>query len=331
MKRDYSISLIRVFAMFFIVFCHVATQFGQDALGQFFNVGIYIFFMISGYLYGDKTVKTPGYWLYKRYIRLEIPALIWFVMLLIFNYLRGLNYPELHHFIFLLLNLQGLNFIFYSMRDLFIGPWFFTNIMCCYILLLCYLRIEEKHPGVDHIFDYGGIIPLAIFVLLSLCNIGTAGALAFFIGFRMKRKKLLAEYRKKDIVVAIVCFAVAVSLRLAGKHFIDGTLFYDGAIAQGTHVMIAAAFIVGVKWSFGALPNLVNSVARSKIVQHLDKISIYVYVCHDRTFGVLSWPIPLIISFMLMIVFSVMLATFLWYVGEYLTKQIDRSVHYLFV
>ena len=336
MRRDFSISFIRVCAMWFIVICHVANYFGLNALAQFFNVGIPIFFIISGYLYGDKEIKQPGFWLYKRYIRLEVPALIWLFIICVSAFLRNQKLPELHECIFLLLDLQGLKFIFSTIKDLFIGPWFFTNIMCCYILLLCYLRIEKKHPEAFHLFDYGGIIPLSVFVLLAMCRISTDGALAFFIGFCLKRKKLLEKNIKFNIIPAVAYFTVAVALRLIGKRYIDGSVFYDEVIAPVTHVMIAAAFVVGIKWLFEMSPIAMNRVASSYPILHLDRISIYVYISHTMLFGgivlsVFKWPLPVLILMVLFVVFVIAFSTLLWYVGEWLTKQIDRVVSFLFV
>lgn len=95
--------------------------------------------------------------------------------------------------------------------------------------------------------------------------------------------------------------------------------------------MIAAAFVVGMKWLFGEVPNLMNVFARSKVIQHLDKVSIYVYICHERTFGLLTWSIPMTVSFVLMILCVVVLSTILCYFGEFLTKRIDRAVDFLFI
>lgn len=149
---DYSISFIRVLAMFFIVFCHLSSHYGITALGQFFNVGVPIFFMISGYLYGNKKVEQPINWLYKRYIRLVVPAFMWLILWSIMNY----KIPNQQNTLMIFLNLHGLNFMFTRIQDLGKGPWFLSIIMICYIILLCYLKVEEKHKTIEHIFDFGG-------------------------------------------------------------------------------------------------------------------------------------------------------------------------------
>ena len=76
MKRDVSIQLIRILSMFLIIIgCHLISEFGNDILkkaGQIFNVGVYIFLFISGYLYGDKIIKNKKKWYFKRLKRILI-------------------------------------------------------------------------------------------------------------------------------------------------------------------------------------------------------------------------------------------------------------------
>lgn len=58
-----SITYLRVLATISILCCHLVVTFNSKLLemsAQFFNVGVYLFLIISGYLYGKKTyLKTP--------------------------------------------------------------------------------------------------------------------------------------------------------------------------------------------------------------------------------------------------------------------------------
>lgn len=57
-----SITYLRVFATILILCCHLVVTFDSRILqlsAQFFNVGVYLFLIISGYVYGKKTyLKT---------------------------------------------------------------------------------------------------------------------------------------------------------------------------------------------------------------------------------------------------------------------------------
>ena len=158
-------------------------------------------------------------------MRLVIPSLIWLIIIVLSALYHHDALPRVHEVVFLVLNLQGLNFIFSAMEDLFIGPWFFTNIMGCYILFAIYNKIRAKDKRIDEFFSYGGIKPLLLFIILGCFRISTDGALAFFIGVNLKRKGLLDKKRNKSIIIAIVVFLIAVFLRVVGKIMIDGTVF----------------------------------------------------------------------------------------------------------
>lgn len=151
-KYDYSISFIRVTAMLFIILCHLSSHYGITVTAQFFNVGVPMFFMISGYLYGDKEIGNSVEWLYKRYIRLVVPAFMWLILRSSIN----CHIPKQQETLMIFLNIHGLDFVFTKINDLSPGPWFLTSIMCCYILLLLYVKIEKKHPSVHRLFKNGG-------------------------------------------------------------------------------------------------------------------------------------------------------------------------------
>ncbi|MBR4723604.1 MAG: acyltransferase family protein, partial [Clostridia bacterium] len=76
-RRDYSlgisreesniISVIRVFAMFLIVLCHISYTYGKFAfIGQVFNVGVDVFFIVSGFIYGQKQIECTYKWVKNR-------------------------------------------------------------------------------------------------------------------------------------------------------------------------------------------------------------------------------------------------------------------------
>ena len=127
-QYDATVSIVRVVAMFFIIICHLGSYFSANIIAMFFNVGVHIFFLISGYLYGAKSIENTPQWLFKRYLRLVIPSVIWLLIIVLSAVFHRNELPQIHEMVFLILNLQGLNFIFSAMKDLFIGPWFFTNI-----------------------------------------------------------------------------------------------------------------------------------------------------------------------------------------------------------
>ena len=83
-KRDYAISIVRLLATASIVLCHIL-QYRDNVLAWWFNVGVQIFLVMSGYLYGlraDRPINDIAF--YKKnfskilldYYLVVIPVLI---------------------------------------------------------------------------------------------------------------------------------------------------------------------------------------------------------------------------------------------------------------
>ena len=68
-EKDYAISVIRFIAMLLIIFCHILQYYGND-LAYLLNVGVPIFFCVSGYLYGGKEIKNAYQFIKKNYFKL---------------------------------------------------------------------------------------------------------------------------------------------------------------------------------------------------------------------------------------------------------------------
>ena len=58
-EKNASISLIRMVAMSFIIICHIFQTYGNE-LAWWFNVGVQIFLIISGYLYCSKDYSAES-------------------------------------------------------------------------------------------------------------------------------------------------------------------------------------------------------------------------------------------------------------------------------
>lgn len=133
-QESNSVTIIRTFSMFMIVICHLFQAYNHS-LAAVFNVGVQVFFIISGFLYGHKNVSDWNLWYKKRLLKLYIPYIIvaFSVMLIhiiaetanvrwynIVGYITNLH--GLRQVIDIPLNVSGLNHL-----------WFMTAIMFAYI------------------------------------------------------------------------------------------------------------------------------------------------------------------------------------------------------
>ena len=71
-QRDWTISLIRMISTVLIVTCHFM-QYLDLELAWWFNVGVQIFFCVSGFLYGKKRITSPIEFICKNMKKILIP------------------------------------------------------------------------------------------------------------------------------------------------------------------------------------------------------------------------------------------------------------------
>ena len=326
---DYAGSMLRVLSMSFIIICHLGDYYGYNVMAQFFNVGVHVFFLISGYLYGDRDINRPSLWFCNRWLKLSIPSILYLLVYIFAMIIHKRSLPETHQIVFLLLNLQGLNFIFFRMKDLFIGPWFFTDIMGCYILLVIYQKLRRINDRTNAILEYqGGVIPLLIFIGLVLFGVSIDGALIFFIGIVLKQKGVLERKETNKIQKACGYFVAAVLIRIVGKKFFDDTVLYNEIICPLSHIMIACTLLMSIKWLFLQSPGTTERIMTNRFIAYLDRCSLYIYVFHPfflngTLFNVLELPLPRGITIIIFCFLTMILSSIMMRFGEWIIRTIE--------
>ena len=116
MKKDFVIQITRIVAMFMIIICHLVQEFDNRYIqmtSQFFNVGVFIFILISGYLYGTKKIENPKEWLKNRFFKIMIPVYVFMI------FIFGWEILVQHHFKikYVLIYLFDLQFVWRCTRS----------------------------------------------------------------------------------------------------------------------------------------------------------------------------------------------------------------------
>ncbi len=75
-QESISLTYIRVLAMFSIILCHLFQTYHLVGWSDIFNMGVQVFFVMSGFLYGHKQIDNWKEWYIKRAKRIYIPYLI---------------------------------------------------------------------------------------------------------------------------------------------------------------------------------------------------------------------------------------------------------------
>lgn len=128
-----SISFIRVFSMILIFLCHVVQESGSNLLkntAQIFNVVVFVFLFISGYLYGQKDIVDTKQWYLKRAKRILLLLYTFMIIMFIMRIVFFNSGIEIKEYLIYLFNLQGFLGGVQGTQHL----WFLSILMVCYII-----------------------------------------------------------------------------------------------------------------------------------------------------------------------------------------------------
>lgn len=286
---DSGISLVRFLAMCCIVICHLGSYVDNALIAQFFNVGVPVFFIMSGFLYGRKTISAWDKWFARRWVTLMVPCYLCLAFVAAFH-MYGMGQPlEKEYVVTMLLNLQGLSFLFPSGKMLAtygeLGHlWFMTVLMGCYA---CLPLLQKMRGGILRLsrktkqFLLAGGILLAV-ALACVWDIHLSYFVMFAFGYFWGNS--YKDSCSKGLLLWGAGAAVAVLLRLAGRYAADDTPLYDSGIVFVTHFYLAVflfRLVTGI-WS-GIEGNRCYPRLRQFVYRYLpagDALTFYIYIVH---------------------------------------------------
>lgn len=322
MKKEINIQLLRITSMFMILACHFFNELGNtfgNSLAQFFNVGVFIFIIISGYLFGKKNIDNVKEWYIKRGVRIFIPLWIWTIVVNIIYAIMGMQDKiSIKYIVITILNLQGFFGTTLGLSHL----WFLSVIMICYFITPILQKFRNQN--FKKIF--------LILLGLMICSVAISFAnkqigrylficLVYVFAYYYSSLKLNIISVKNIYVYALIILAII--LRIIGKKYLDNTIIYTNFIVLLTHTLIAMGiFILFKKINI----NLKNKIIL-KLIDNIDNISLYVYIVHyifcvGPIDIVNKWSYQSILEIILTIFLSTVIAFILWKICNKITKHI---------
>lgn len=306
MKRDINIQIIRVLAMFFIIICHIVQETNNKYLimsAQFFNIGVYIFLIVSGYLYSKKNIEFKSFYK-KRFFKIIIPMYIFMLPLFIIQIIN-MKF-EIKYFIIYLFNLQGILGGIEGARHL----WFLTAIVFCYLLLPILQVIKnKKNNKINNFFIiFLGIISIVVCYINRTIGMQMICLFTFAIGYFYFGEL----YLKKNIhmIKLIGIFLIDIIFRLAMKMCLDETVTYDLIIVGITQIIASVSIMLFVR-------NINKRTIAGKLLNVFDKYSFYIYITHyffiKGTCSVMNITSNFIINILIMSILSIGYAMLLSY------------------
>ena len=269
-KKDISIQIVRICAMFSIILCHLVQELENNnivALAQFFNVGVQIFLFISGYLYGNKEIKDKKQWLKSRIKKIIFPMYLFMLILFTIQYICGIF--ELKFVPIYIFNLQ----YFLGSTNGAGHLWFLTIILLCYFItpILIKFRDNLKNKYALLIMCILTAATVSSFINRKL-GMSLFYILAYILGFIYSN---IEEKLKFNIITVLLITLVSIVVRLSSKILFDGSILYDCIIVSITQTLIAFGIFFIIRFIIRKF-----QIGSNRIIDYWDNISFYIYLTH---------------------------------------------------
>ena len=322
-QKNYSISLLRFIAMLFIVSCHFFQYYGME-LAWWFNVGVQMFFCISGFLYANKRIESAIDFISKNLRKILIPYFCFLVPIIVIYFFFARDSITVTSVASALLTSGVINGIEHL--------WFISYILFCY-LITPYLQIlaEKMRKTKWYVF-------CLLFFALVVC--GQIFSLAFNSYFVFDKifcylfgyfsAVFLQEYKEK-IYKTLILILTAATILLNGFRiycaYIGQIRFTGFSFFAGyAHALLGVSIVL-----FSLL--FIKIKKKNMILDLSDKYSFYVYLVHQlfilSPFALLTVTPYKILNWFLTIIAILVSAILLECISRVVTKYYNITISHL--
>ena len=302
-RRSISISLVRILATLAIVLCHFQQSF-DIRWAWVFNVGVQVFLVLSGFLYGHKVIHCWRRFFWGRFLKLYLPLYLYTTVILFIIKFCSTTQVCFIHFL-KAGGVDGLNHL-----------WFMKAIALCYIItpLLQYLRryanivyfILLSIGLVEYLFLHKELFTFSWFFLYSM---------GYFF-------PLLSPWYQRGTQILLTIVVVVLTLNITWADILN----YDGVFNRTWHD-ITGLFVCFCVLSIFEWFNIHKLPA---LLKWIDRNSFYLYITHHPLIlGPLSlvFLIPNFYQSVLVTSFCIVVCTLLLaYISNFCIIRLDKIV-----
>lgn len=282
MKKGQQLSFLtwlRACSAVFILLCHYCSHSSNSLVAMLtmvFNIGVELFFIMSGFLVGYKGIPKPcTEWYKKRINRIYLPLWLFLSVLAIMHILNGRSLFSIH-WLLIALGLQGTVVHIWGAEQ----TWFISVLLLCYFLSPVILALIQKAAASERRTRNMAITAVCVMPVLYACfeqpwvytvfRPVSLYILACAYGAFYDPEKTFT-LRKNGIAMLVV--VISFGLRLAAKYLCDGTVLYDRIVVPYSQSLagIAIVYLFEALFSNRKVP---------RAVQFISDISFEIYLWH---------------------------------------------------
>lgn len=272
------ISYLRVFSMVCILLCHYVQEVPNglvQQIAQIFNIGVSLFFIISGFCFGIQgEIKSAGKWYLKRLKRVYIPYEIFLLMYFAFFLILGkrIFWRDWGMYV---LGLQGDYFRIPGIEQ----TWFITPLIVCYLLTpLISLSVPKLKDLAKSVKIIIALVLVAAYIAVCFVPYNNfyiiTSPIAFYIVAYVwgRNYKKIRPEKKTAIISFFIAFA-AFAVRFAASFLLSDTLLYRRLISGASYYIVAFGIFIVFEYLF-------FNAKKNKFISAVDSISFEVYLTH---------------------------------------------------
>lgn len=272
MERNVGISALRAISMCLIVVCHLLQYYGNE-WAWWCNIGVQLFLVISGFLYGCKRIDNSIGFLKKNFSKLLADYYLYLLLLIPFYYLlypSALNGSSIIYLCLGFGKVQGLGHL-----------WFVSTILICYGLTPLLQRIHETHNSLCTLFVLLVIVEIT-FLPMQLFGLVTGAWInCYILGYWIGGANYSERARYKNLLtpLTVVLICTEVSTKYLFHLSMSGLLLYafNELFHYGRVALAGATLLTFVPWASQVIKD--NKIVGC-ILNFTDKYSYDVYLCH---------------------------------------------------
>lgn len=276
-EKKASISLIRMVAMSFVIICHIFQTYGNE-LAWWFNVGVQIFLIISGYLYCSKdySKESPLKILKKQFKKILIPYYFWLpIVIVLYSFLcpQYLSIIDIIKYILCCGVIEGQGHF-----------WFIPYILYCYLLTpyLYWVKKLVKDFNIIKTLLLYCIIILS-FIVLSTCfrsYFGGGYIVCYFVGYFLG--DIFSRFKEKrffNLLFAIISGVTILSVGIKIYLVYINPIQFNGILDSIFNMFKFYSHLLLGLTIFLLLLKLPN-IRYNKLLSFSDKYSYEIYIVH---------------------------------------------------
>lgn len=264
--------MIRLLAMLSIIACHFC-QYYNSEWAWWLNVGVQVFFIISGYLYGSKSIDEPILWLKKRLVKILTPYYI-FLTLAIVGYIIVspdiLGAGNIVSSYLVVGTIKGISHL-----------WFVSYILFCYIITPYLAALRDYLSNKNLLFSIGSFV--VIFGVYSIIEILIDGHFrpgmvsCYILGY------YTAVFAKRIGERSLqICFWMSLLPTIISNYVYCHFHYIQGLEMKGFLVHITDYSHALLGYSITMLLMIAfREIKESRILEYSDKYSYEIYLVHQ--------------------------------------------------